>query len=372
MSSILGNAQQGIMQSAADAQEQAFAAASKLKEKKEETSKTIEEGLGSLKVLLGGKGVTKAILDDPIVKKFGDQLKKKAVDAVKKAGSKAIDAVGEKLGGLMPEVSAGASASPAAVQMSSITTDSFVNPAFDAAVPEVTSAEQLAATGSEATVLDTGFAARLFGTAASGEAGLSGVDAAPTVKLTTFGDGDDDFSEFDEEEEEEGAEELGEEGGEEGANIALGSVRTLATFGSHATTAASGVPATTASGADIAGGLAGDTAGATVAAGDLTAAAGAAATGAGGALVGAGAGAGGALAGAAGAGAGAGGDAAVGVGEAILGVLDAIPGVDLFTLAAGAGLAAYAGTRKPIIPKFNPNQSLLQSGSAFQAGFGNV
>ena len=80
MSAILGRAGLGLTNTTEDAKQSAFNAVEKLKEKKEETGRTIEEGLGGLKVMLGGKGVTKAILDDPIVKKFGSQLKKKAVD----------------------------------------------------------------------------------------------------------------------------------------------------------------------------------------------------------------------------------------------------------------------------------------------------
>ena len=72
-------------------------AAAKLKDKREETSKTVEEGLASLKVMMGGKGVTKAIVNDPLVRKFAGQLKKKAVDAVKDIGKKAVTKVQDGL-----------------------------------------------------------------------------------------------------------------------------------------------------------------------------------------------------------------------------------------------------------------------------------
>ena len=76
---------------------------------------------------------------------------------------------------------------------------------------------------------------------------------------------------------------------------------------------------------------------------------------------------------AAGAGAAAGADAAVGAGEAVLGALDAIPFLDIFTLAAGAGLAAGAAARRPKPPpQFSAPIDAMQSGSAFQAGFGDI
>ena len=101
-----------------DAQEELFEKTKALKEKKEETAKTIEESLGGLKVMLGGKGVTKAIFEDPIVKKYGEQLKARAGDAVKKAGQDLLDRV-RPLEFSSEEVPAGA-----------VPSTSYVNPAF--------------------------------------------------------------------------------------------------------------------------------------------------------------------------------------------------------------------------------------------------
>ena len=72
-------------------------AAAKLKDKREETARSVEEGLASLKVMMGGKGVTKAFVEDPLVRKFAGQLKKKAVDAVKDIGKKAVTRVQDGL-----------------------------------------------------------------------------------------------------------------------------------------------------------------------------------------------------------------------------------------------------------------------------------
>ncbi len=132
-------------------------------------------------------------------------------------------------------------------------------------------------------------------------------------------------------------------------------------------TASAVAPTTTGSGADIGGAFAGDTS-AAVPTGDLAANAGAVSSGA---AVGEGAAVGTDVA-AVGEGAAVGTDVAVGFGESILAALDAIPGLDLFTLAAGAGLAGAAAAKKRVAPQFKPDVTLAQSGSAFQAGFGNI
>ena len=429
MSAILGRAGLGLTNTTEDAKQSAFNAVEKLKEKKEETGRTIEEGLGGLKVMLGGKGVTKAILDDPIVKKFGAQLKKKAVDGVKKAGQKAIDEVSERVSSLLPE---GGEVAPAAASAST----SFANPLFNPA---------------EA---DAGVAADLQTAQA---ADLSELQGLATKAASRLQDGEDVFRTGYDEDEATGAENLASGDGQllrasdiektiqttaaadpEAADAAVAAETTLAgkmsaardltndeylnvqdnaglakalpeddvaagEFGTEAseglTTAETAraqqlvsqlnervgtiaeqaaqdtaVPETltTASGADLGGAFAGDTAGA-AAVGDLTASAGAAAAGA----VAAGsdaAAAAAAAASAAGSGAAAvGTDVAVGAGEAILGALDAIPGLDLFTLAAGAGLAASAATvKKKLAPAFTPDPQFAQAGTAFQAGFSNI
>ena len=70
-------------------------------------------------------------------------------------------------------------------------------------------------------------------------------------------------------------------------------------------------------------------------------------------------------------GADAGTDAAIGGGEAFLAGLDAIPGLDVFTMIAGAalGIGAAAAKRKPIIPVIPP---VDEAHTAFQAGFSQV
>jgi len=430
MSAILGRAGLGLTNTTEDAKQSAFNAVEKLKEKKEETGRTIEEGLGGLKVMLGGKGVTKAILDDPIVKKFGSQLKKKAVDGVKKAGQKAIDEVSERVSSLLPS---GGEVAPAAASAST----QFANPLFNPAEADAGVAADLqtaqAADLSELQGLATKGASRLqdgedvFRTGydedeatgaenlASGDGQLlrasdieKGIqttaaeepilaDAAVARETTTLGkmNAAEDFTNP---EYLNVADNAGLAKALPGDDVAAGEYGTVASEGlTTAETARAqqlvsqlnervgtiaeqaaqdtAVPTealTTASGADVGGAFAGETAGA-AAVGDLTASAGAAAAGA----VAAGsdaAAAAAAAASAAGSGAAAvGTDVAVGAGEAILGALDAIPGLDLFTLAAGAGLAASAATvKKKLAPAFTPDPQFAQAGTAFQAGFSNI
>ena len=423
MSNILGRAGLGLQNTTEDAKQAAFNAVEKLKAKKEETGRTIEEGLGGLKVMLGGKGVTKAILDDPIVKKFGSQLKKKAVDGVKKAGQKAIDEVSSRVSSLLPE---GGEVAPAASASTS-----FVNPLFDPASADVAA--------------DAGVAADLQTAQA---ADLSELQGLATKGASRLQDGEDVFRTGYDEDEATGAEHLasGEgqllrasdiekgiqttaaeepiladaavarettllgkmsaaedftnpeylnvadnaglakalpeddlEAGEFGTEASEGLTATETTratqlvsqLNERAATMAeqaaqdTAVPETTASGADVGGAFAGDTAG-SAAAGDLTASAGAAALGTTDAAAAA-------AAAAAGGGAAVGTDVAVGFGETILGALDAIPGLDLFTLAAGAALAGVAaGDKKKLAPQFMSDPTFSQAGTAFQAGFGNI
>lgn len=428
MSAILGRAGLGLTNTTEDAKQSAFNAVEKLKEKKEETGRTIEEGLGGLKVMLGGKGVTKAILDDPIVKKFGAQLKKKAVDGVKKAGQKAIDEVSDRLGSLLPE---GGEVAPAASASTS-----FTNPLFNPAEADAGVAADLqtaqASDLSELQGIATKAASRLqdgedvFRTGydedeatgaenlASGEGQLlrasdieKGIqttaaeepilaDAAVARETTTLGkmNAAEDFTnpEYLNVADNAGlAKALPDDdlaAGEFGTEASEGLTATETTRATQlvsqlneraAQIAEQGaqetaVPETltTASGADVGGAFAGDTTAAT-AVGDLTASAGAAAAG----TVAAGSDAAAALtSGAISAGtdaAAVGTDVAVGAGEAILGALDAIPGLDLFTLAAGAGLAASAATvKKKLAPAFTPDPQFAQAGTAFQAGFSNI
>ena len=401
MSSILGRAGLGISgNTAEDAKQQAFAAVEKLKEKKDETAKTIEEGLGGLKVMLGGKGVTKAILDDPIVKKFGSQLKNKAIDGVKKAGQKAIDEVSERLSSLLPDAG---EVVPEGVSASTI----FTNPAFN---PAEADAAELASKQSELDGLLSKGATRLQ----DGEDVFrTGYDGSPDSAVNNLFNGDGDLLRASD------IEKTIQTGGDPEIDAAVARATTLSDkiqaaddltnpeaenaydneglakalpednleageFGTaqsggmteaefaraaqlsadiESKTASAVAPTTTGSGADIGGAFAGDTS-AAVPTGDLAANAGAVSS-ASGAAVGEGAVA-------VGEGAAVGTDVAVGFGESVLAALDAIPGLDLFTLAAGAGLAGAAAAKKRVAQQFKPDVTLAQSGSAFQAGFGNI
>ncbi len=364
MSAILGGQTGlGLGNTTEDATEQAFKAADALKGKKEETAKTIEEGLGGLKVMIGGKGVTKAILDDPIVKKFGSQLKTKAVDAVKKAGQDAIDNVSERLSNMVPYEALSQQSVPGV----GASTD-FANPAFAPAEADQSELDSLVAKGASRlrdgeNVFREGYDGVEDGVAhvTSGEGSLfrAGERASDNILDTEY---------------ENVADNAGLAKALPGDNLSAGEFGTEASGGmteaelarstelsARIASSQAAAPATTASGADAGGALAGDTA-AAVPEGDLAAGAGAAA-----AETAAGAG-GGAAAGAAAAGEG----AEVGLGETVLAGLDAIPFLDIFTLAAGAGLAGAAAAKKRTVGAFKPDMDALQSGSAFQAGFGNI
>jgi len=366
MSAILGGQTGlGLGNTTEDATAQAFKAADALKGKKEETAKTIEEGLGGLKVMIGGKGVTKAILDDPIVKRFGAQLKNKAVDAVKKAGQDAIDNVSERLSSMVPYEALSQQSVPGV----GASTD-FANPAFAPAEADQSELDSLVAKGASRLqdgedVFREGYDGVEDGVAhvTSGEGSLfrAGERASDDILDTEYENvtdnaglakalPEDDVS----------AGEFGTEasGGLTEAELARSAELTARITASQAAAA----PATTASGADAAGALAGDTA-AAVPTGDLAAGAGAAAAETAGAAAG-----GGAAAAAAAGGEG----AEVGLGETVLAGLDAIPFLDIFTLAAGAGLAGAAAAKKRTVGAFKPDMDALQSGSAFQAGFGNI
>ena len=366
MSAILGGQTGlGLGNTTEDATAQAFKAADALKGKKEETAKTIEEGLGGLKVMIGGKGVTKAILDDPIVKRFGAQLKNKAVDAVKKAGQDAIDNVSERLSSMVPYEALSQQSVPGV----GASTD-FANPAFAPAEADQSELDSLVAKGASRLrdgedVFREGYDGVTEGSenlaTGSGTLFRAGERASDDILDTEYENvtdnaglakalPEDDVS----------AGEFGTEasGGLTEAELARSAELTARITASQAAAA----PATTASGADAAGALAGDTA-AAVPTGDLAAGAGAAAAETAGAAAG-----GGAAAAAAAGGEG----AEVGLGETVLAGLDAIPFLDIFTLAAGAGLAGAAAAKKRTVGAFKPDMDALQSGSAFQAGFGNI
>ena len=92
--------------------------AAEAKEKKESLGRTIEGSLGGVKVMLGGKGISKKILDDPVVRKYGAQLKTRITNGVKKAGNDAIESIKSKLNDAPAQISKsirpGVQANPAA------------------------------------------------------------------------------------------------------------------------------------------------------------------------------------------------------------------------------------------------------------------
>ncbi len=354
MSNILSGAQQSAGNTLMDAREEAFKVSDALKAKKEETAKTIEEGLGGLKVMLGGKGVTKAIFDDPVVKKFGAQLKDRAGDAIKKAGQDLLDRIPKPLEFSGEEAPAGAAPST-----------SFSNPLFSPADADAADAADLAAKQEQLDSLVSKGAQRLQDGEDVFREGYDGVEDG--LEHVTSGDGtlfrageraSDDIldTEYENVADNAGiAKALPEDNladGEFGtaetggmtaaeADQAAGLTADIASKAPAATTTASGANVSTAAGAEIEGGTEGAEAGA----------------------AGAGAAAGGAAAGE---------DAAIGGSEAVLAGLDAIPFLDIFTLAAGAGLAGAAAAKKRVAPTFTPNIDAMQSGAAFQAGFNQI
>jgi len=280
-------------------------AAAKLKDKREETSKTVEEGLASIKVMMGGKGVTKAIIDDPLVRKFAGQLKKKAIDAVKDVGKRAVSSVQD---GLAQATRGAVGDNPAALASR-----------MGGQTAQNAGTSQAAAASSEATAevaedsakfQEARAAEQNFGRAADEQ--FDDWDAPPAYEA--------------------------EQGLSNTTSSALSTVSesnvpetTVASFFSSGAPAAAPAPVFDA-----------DAAAARAAAAASRAAA-----------------------------AGGGEEAAVGGGEAVLSGLDAIPGLDLFTLLAGAalGIGAAAKKRVPSVPVMPPPP---QEHVVYQAGFSNV
>jgi len=316
MSDVFANMNTSLGDTLAEGQIKAGEAAAKLKDKKEETSKTVEEGLASLKVMMGGKGVIKGLLGDPLVKQYASQLKKKAIDGVKDIVNKGITKVQD---GLSQATRGAVGANPSAV----------------------------ASTGGEE------------GAEAAGEEAAE--DVAPvsgTLQLTTFGDGDDDFDDIVDDDDFEGPEgatgfEASEPtddavlqtttfGGEEAGSTAIGQTTSsaFATGGASATPEVD-VAAQAAAGASKAAPAIFDSDEAAQAAAKVAAAA------------------------------SGGEDAAVGFGEALLGGLDAIPGLDIFTLLGGAALGIGAAAKKRI-PSVPVMPAPPQAHVAIASGFQNV
>jgi len=329
--------------SARDAQSVLNDKVAEAKAKKEELSKTIETSLGGLKAMIGSRGVFKGAFGDPTVEKYIAQTKGNIRAGIEKAGKKAVEAVKNKF-----TSSAGAQANPSAVEsmgaratasgtsqegaggLSEEATDAFAARLSATAERGVTQEVQDTASVLQNTTLSTGeeaIAPELEEEEGAAEA--SDISAGATRTLTTFGDGQDlDDGEFDSDvdddemdntsnatEQPKDADDDGEEDEDEDEDEEP----------PKGTNADQDVK-------DVDADLDDDAV-------DL--------------------------------GADAGTDAAIGGGEAFLAGLDAIPGLDVFTMIAGAalGIGAAAAKRKPIIPVIPP---IDEAHTAFQAGFSQV
>ena len=339
MSVPFADAPMGLSNTMRDYQGRLDDIASKAKQKKEETSKTIEEGLGGLKVMLGGKGVSKAFIEDPLVQKYGAQLKKQAIEGVKKAGNKALDNIGERVDGLLSRGEA--LPNPAAVREAS--TDVFNNPLFSAGEAEVGTAAseaQLARTAEIARVAAGAGRARYLQQAST----IMGQKAQEAAQMTQNFGREARFDSWD-------TPESSLPPAYSEANPLTSSATTppnqAPTLDAEPRVNVPNAEAPPSGNAPTSNpGSSGNQVGrggrsvedSTL--GDDAAV-------------------------------GAGEDAAVGAGEAVLAGLDAIPFLDLFTLAAGAGLAgaAAAKKRKPDAPAMQPPAA---SHVAFQAGYGSI
>ena len=410
MSSIFSGVQNSLGSTLTQGAVAAGEAKAKLKDKKEETSRTIEEGLASLKIMMGGKGISKAVINDPLVRKFAGQAKKKAADGISdavKSGISKLTGVGE-----VSEADATAAA-----------TNTVSNPLFnpDAEVEAAASdqAELDALTAKGASRLADGEDVFRTGYDEDEASGLKNLftgsgklvrasdiekgiqtdfaqdpilaDAAVARETTLVGKmnaaeditnpeylnvadnaglakalPEDDLS-------------AGEYGIPQSGGLTEAESVRAAQLNSNISERASAAAAQAAEkeAADTAAKTAAETAAKAAATASVPAEVDVAAQGtsAVGAVFDSGKAAAEAAASAART-AGtdaivAGTDAAVGGGEAILGALDAIPGLDLFTFAAGAGLAIGAGVKKHL-----PNKPVMppppQAHVAYAAGFQNV
>lgn len=281
-------------------------AAAKLKDKREETSRSVEEGLASLKVMIGGKGVTKAFVEDPLVKKFAGQLKKKAIDAVKDIGKKAVTRVQD---GLAQATRGAVGDNPAALasRMGGQTVqDAGTNTAAAASNQATAEVAEESAKYQEARAAEQNFGRQA-------DEQFDDWDAPPAYEA------------------------------EQGlANTSSSALTTVPEADVPETTVASFFSSGAPAAAPVAPVFDADAAAARAAEAAARAAA-----------------------------AGGGEEAAVGGGEAILSGLDAIPGLDIFTLLAGAGLGIGAAAKKriPAKPVMPPPP---QAHVAFQAGFSQV
>ena len=313
MSSPFANEPAGLRNTISDVRGKAALAVAAAKQKKEDTGRTIEGSLGGLKVMLGGKAITKKIIEDPVVKKFGSQLKTKIADGVKKAANDATENVKAKLSDAGNAVKNKIS--------ESIRPGVRANPAAEGADEAAAQSEQ-ATSG----IMETGFplSSGEYNVISQQTLAASPDDIDAALSAAKAGDASQGVSDL------------------VVSNTAETSFPTTSSAVSSTTTA----PAKAFDDEVIPKGGSGvDVSNANTAAGS-----------------------GGTISAEAGADAST--DAAVGFGEAALSALDAIPFVDLFTLAAGAGLAAAAGSKHPPVKATMPPPS--QSHVAFQAGFASV
>jgi len=308
MSDIFANMDTSMGSTLTQGRVQAGEAAAKLKDKKEETSKTIEEGLASLKVMMGGKGVTKAIIGSPVVRQYASQLKKKAADGVKDIVQKGIAKVQD---GLSQATRGAVGDNPAAIasRMGGQTAQNAGTSQAAAASSRAT--EELAE--DSAKFQEARAAEQNFGREA--EQQFDDWDAPPAYEA------------------EEQLAQTTSSALTPAAAAAPAEVDAASFFSTPAAATAAGAPAPIFDADAIA-------ARAAAAAAKTAAAAG-------------------------------GEDAAVGFGEAAMGALDAIPGLDLFTLLGGAALGIGAAAKKRVAAKAvmpPPPQAHV----AIAAGFQNV
>lgn len=316
MSDVFANQDTSLGGTVSQGLAQAAEAKAKLKDKAEATSKTVEESLASLKVLMGSKGVSKAIIENPVVRQFAAQAKKRAIDGIKDTVNKAATKVTD----LLPK------------------SNFEIGDAADQAELAAIRAKGAARLGEGEDVFREGYQGGAAGTATGEENLLNGTGA-----LYRRSDLPEDIDDFQNDEAENVYDNEGLAKALPEDDVAAGEFGTDASAGlTEAETARAGQLTS-----NIAARASTSAASATPEA-DIVASASAKAA----AAVG-------------------GEDAAVGAGEAGLAALDAIPGLDIFTLIAGAalGIGAAAKKRIPHMPVMPPPP---QNHVSYIANFQNV
>ena len=324
MSDVFANQDTSLGGTLSQGLAQAAEAKAKLKDKAEATSKTVEESLASLKVLMGSKGVSKAIIENPLVRQFASQAKKRAIDGIKDTVNKAVTKVTD----LLPK------------------SNFEMGEAADQAELAGIRANGAARLGQGEDVFREGYQGGAANTASGEENLLNGTGAL--YRRSDLPEETDDFQDAEAENlydnaglakalpEDDVA--AGEFGTEASAGLTEAQTARAAQLTSNIASRASTAVASATPEVDVLAGTAVKTAADTTldAAGSVAA-----------------------------------GDVAVGAGEAALGALDAIPGLDIFTLIAGAalGIGAAAKKRVPHLPVMPPPP---QNHVSFAANFQNV